>query len=126
MQYDNLLVNKPEHETQSVNVSYTDNQKLVQDSIIQDVLAESEIQKVTIANDKALELYDQGNHQAAEKMLMDNKSRLEELSGSMKSAALKARLDSQIENNNIMAEAVLNEDEFVSRKIITEKQFRYR
>lgn len=124
LQYDNLLVNKPEHETQSVNVSYTDNQKLVQDSIIQDVLAESEIQKVTIANDKALELYDQGNQQAAEKMLMDNKSRLEELSGSMKSAALKARLDSQIENNNIMAEAVLNEDESVSRKIITEKQFK--
>ena len=124
LQYDNLLVNKPEHETQSVNVAYTDNQKLVQDSIIQDVLAESEIQKVTIANDKALELYDQGNQQAAEKMLMDNKSRLEELSGSMKSAALKARLDSQIENNNIMAEAVLNEDESVSRKIITEKQFK--
>lgn len=123
LKYDNLLVNKIEHQTQSVNIAYTNNQKLVEDSIIQDVLAESEIQKVTIANEKALELYDQGMQEQAEMMLIENSSRLASFSDIIVSPSSKARLDGQIEKNNIMADAVKNQNRNVSRKIITQQQF---
>ena len=123
LKYDNLLVNKAEHETQLVSIAYTDNKKLVQDSISQDVLAESEIQKVTIANEEALSLYDKGMHAEAEEMLMQNSSRLASFSNMMISPSSKARINSQIEKNNIMVDAVKNQDSNVSRKIMTEQQF---
>ncbi|WP_086364923.1 vWA domain-containing protein [Gilliamella apis] len=123
LKYDNLLVNKAEHETQLVSVAYTDNQKLVQNSIIQDVLAESEIQKVTIANEKALELYNQGMQAEAEKILMENSNRLASFSNTIVSPSSKARLKSQIEKNNIMVNAVQTQNSDISNKIMTQQQF---
>ena len=123
LKYDNLLVNKAEHETQLVSVAYTDNQKLVQNSIIQDVLAESEIQKVTIANEKALELYNRGMQAEAEKILMENSNRLASFSNTIVSPSSKARLKSQIEKNNIMVNAVQTQNSDISNKIMTQQQF---
>ncbi|PXY92922.1 vWA domain-containing protein [Gilliamella apis] len=123
LKYDNLLVNKAEHETQLVSVAYTDNQKLVQNSIIQDVLAESEIQKVTIANEKALELYNRGMQAEAEKILMENSNRLTSFSNTIVSPSSKARLKSQIEKNNIMVNAVQTQNSDISNKIMTQQQF---
>ena len=123
LKYDNLLVNKAEHETQLVSIAYTDNKKLVQNSIIQDVLAESEIQKVTIANEKALELYNRGMQAEAEKILMENSNRLASFSNTIVSPSSKARLKSQIEKNNIMVNAVQTQNSDISNKIMTQQQF---
>jgi len=106
-----------------VSVAYTDNQKLVQNSIIQDVLAESEIQKVTIANEKALELYNRGMQAEAEKILMENSNRLASFSNTIVSPSSKARLKSQIEKNNIMVNAVQTQNSDISNKIMTQQQF---
>lgn len=122
LSYDNLLRNKAEHETQFVSVAYTDDKKLVKDSMIQEVLAESEIQKVTIENEKALEYHNLGRFQEAEDILIENSKKLSSISNSVSSEEAKQRLRGQIEKNNIMADAA-KADKDVFNKISAEKQF---
>ena len=61
LKYDNLLENKTENETQEVRISYTKDKKMVDDAIHQDVIVETELQKVALENEKALELYNKVN-----------------------------------------------------------------
>ncbi|KFA59009.1 hypothetical protein A9G48_02655 [Gilliamella sp. wkB18] len=124
-EYDNLRTKKTEKKTDTIKIAYTDRQEVVDDAILQDVVAESEIQKVTLENEKALELYNQGNLDAAKKILDDNSKMLEshalKLSNSAPEASI--RLKEQMEKNKIMADAVYKEDEKIYRKQMAEKQY---
>lgn len=125
LKYDNLLTNETENETQQVKIGYTNKPEVVKDSVIEDVVAETEIQKVTLENEKALEMYNAGDKAAAQKMLEDNRNRLMSISASMSSDSsdAKARLSQQASKNKAMAAAIETTDEKVYRKQSTEMQY---
>lgn len=125
LKYDNLLANKTENQRQLVKIGYTNKPQVVKDSVIEDVVAETEIQKVTLDNEKALEMYNAGDKAAAQKMLEDNSNRLMSIGASMSadSAEARGRLSQQASKNKAMADAIETTDEKVYRKQVTETQY---
>ncbi|OCG00833.1 vWA domain-containing protein [Gilliamella sp. wkB112] len=125
LKYDNLLANKTENQSQLVKIGYTNKPQVVKDSVIEDVVAETEIQKVTLDNEKALEMYNAGDKAAAQKMLEDNSNRLMSIGASMSadSAEVRGRLSQQASKIKAMADAIETTDEKVYRKQVTEKQY---
>lgn len=126
LKYDNLLENRSENETQVVKIAYTDKPEVVNQSIAEDVIAESAIQKVTLENEKALELYNQGKLQEAKQLLQSHADQLQQLSESYMIQAPEAssRLQQIIIDNKEMADTIEKEDGNVYRKKMTEKQFK--
>ncbi|OCG08796.1 hypothetical protein A9G13_01675 [Gilliamella sp. wkB178] len=125
LKYDNLVANKTENQSQLVKIGYTNQPQVVKDSVIEDVVAETEIQKVTLDNEKALEMYNAGDKAAAQKMLEDNSNRLMSIGASMSADSAEAigRLSQQASKNKAMADAIETTDEKVYRKQVTEKQY---
>ncbi|SCB86824.1 vWA domain-containing protein [Gilliamella intestini] len=125
LQYNNLLENKTENETQVVKIAYTDNQDVVNKAIVHEVVAESEIQKVALENEKALKLYNEGKLEEARQLLQENSKKLRDRADmlSEREPEVSSRLKEQMDKNNIMADAILTDDENTYRKKVTEKQY---
>jgi Ca-activated chloride channel homolog len=125
LKYDNLLENKTENETQVVKIAYTDNQDVVNKAIVHEVVAESEIQKVALENEKALKLYNEGKLEEARQLLQENSKKLRDRADMLSESEPEAssRLKEQINKNDIMADAILTDDENSYRKKVTEKQY---
>lgn len=125
LKYDNLLENKTENETQVVKIAYTDNQDVVNKAIVHEVVAESEIQKVALENEKALKLYNEGKLEEARQLLQENSKKLRDRADMLSESEPEAssRLKEQINKNDIMADAILTDDENFYRKKVTEKQY---
>lgn len=122
LKYDNLLENKTENETQVVRISYTKDKKMVDDAIHQDVIVETELQKVALENEKALELYNQGKRDEAQQLLRENGEALKAISSQSPTMSMsdKERIENQARKNKTLAESVQNPD---FSKTLTEEQF---
>ena len=122
LKYDNLLENKTENETQVVRISYTKDKKMVDDAIHQDVLVETELQKVALENEKALELYNQGKRDEAQQLLRENGEALKAISAQSPTMSMsdKERIENQARKNKTLAESVQKPD---FSKTLTEEQF---
>ncbi len=122
LKYDNLLENKTENETQEVRISYTKDKKMVDDAIHQDVLVETELQKVALENEKALELYNQGKRDEAQQLLRENGEALKAISAQSPTMSMsdKERIENQARKNKTLAESVQKPD---FSKTLTEEQF---
>ncbi|WP_334324627.1 vWA domain-containing protein [Gilliamella apicola] len=122
LKYDNLLENKTENETQVVRISYTKDKKMVDDAIHQDVLVETELQKVALENEKALELYNQGKRDEAQQLLRENGEALKAISSQSPTMSMsdKERIENQARKNKTLAESVQKPD---FSKTLTEEQF---
>lgn len=122
LKYDNLLENKTENETQEVRISYTKDKKMVDDAIHQDVLVETELQKVALENEKALELYNQGKRDEAQQLLRENGEALKAISAQSPTMSMsdKERIENQARKNKTLAELVQKPD---FSKTLTEEQF---
>lgn len=72
VEYDDLVNKKATNYNDIVSILYTNQPEVVKKAIVEDVLAESEIQKVTLQNEKASELYHQGDIDSAKKMMKDS------------------------------------------------------
>ncbi len=122
LKYDNLLENKTENETQVVRISYTKDKKMVDDAIHQDVIVETELQKVALENEKALELYNQGKRDEAQQLLRENSEALKAISAQSPTMSMsdKERIENQARKNKTLAESVQKPD---FSKTLTEEQF---
>lgn len=122
LKYDNLLENKTENETQVVRISYTKDKKMVDDAIHQDVIVETELQKVALENEKALELYNQGKRDEAQQLLRENGEALKAISAQSPTMSMsdKERIENQARKNKTLAESVQKPD---FSKTLTEEQF---
>ena len=122
LKYDNLLENKIENETQVVRISYTKDKKMVDDAIHQDVIVETELQKVALENEKALELYNQGKRDEAQQLLRENSEALKAISTQSPTMSMsdKERIENQARKNKTLAESVQKPD---FSKTLTEEQF---
>ena len=122
LKYDNLLENKTENETQVVRISYTKDKKMVDDAIHQDVIVETELQKVALENEKALELYNQGKRDEAQQLLRENGEALKAISSQSPTMSMsdKERIENQARKNKTLAESVQKPD---FSKTLTEEQF---
>jgi Uncharacterized protein containing a von Willebrand factor type A (vWA) domain len=122
LKYDNLLENKTENETQVVRISYTKDKKMVDDAIHHDVLVETELQKVALENEKALELYNQGKRDEAQQLLRENGEALKAISAQSPTMSMsdKERIENQARKNKTLAESVQKPD---FSKTLTEEQF---
>ena len=122
LKYDNLLENKTENETQEVRISYTKDKKMVDDAIHQDVIVETELQKVALENEKALELYNQGKRDEAQQLLRENGEALKAISAQSPTMSMsdKERIENQARKNKTLAESVQKPD---FSKTLTEEQF---
>ena len=122
LKYDNLLENKTENETQVVRISYTKDKKMVDDAIHQDVIVETELQKVALENEKALELYNQGKRDEAQQLLRENSEALKAISTQSPTMSMsdKERIENQARKNKTLAESVQKPD---FSKTLTEEQF---
>ena len=122
LKYDNLLENKTENETQVVRISYTKDKKMVEDAIHQDVIVETELQKVALENEKALELYNQGKRDEAQQLLRENSEALKAISAQSPTMSMsdKERIENQARKNKTLAESVQKPD---FSKTLTEEQF---
>lgn len=122
LKYDNLLENKTENETQEVRISYTKDKKMVDDAIHQDVVVETELQKVALENEKALELYNQGKRDEAQQLLRENGEALKAISAQSPTMSMsdKERIENQARKNKTLAESVQKPD---FSKTLTEEQF---
>ena len=122
LKYDNLLENKTENETQVVRISYTKDKKMVEDAIHQDVIVETELQKVALENEKALELYNQGKRDEAQQLLRENGEALKAISAQSPTMSMsdKERIENQARKNKTLAESVQKPD---FSKTLTEEQF---
>ena len=122
LKYDNLLENKTENETQVVRISYTKDKKMVDDAIHQDVVVETELQKVALENEKALELYNQGKRDEAQQLLRENGEALKAISSQSPTMSMsdKERIENQARKNKTLAESVQKPD---FSKTLTEEQF---
>ena len=122
LKYDNLLVNKTENETQEVRISYTKDKKMVDDAIHHDVVVETELQKVALENEKALELYNQGKQDEAQQLLRENGEALKAISAQSPTMSMsdKERIENQARKNKTLAESVQKPD---FSKTLTEEQF---
>lgn len=125
LNYDNLLKNKSENETQLVKIAYTNEPEVVKKAIKEDVVVESEIQKVTLDNERALDLYNRGNIAEAKQLLEANSNKLQEATSnvSQNSPEARARLEQQLSKNRIMADSIEKTDAKVYRKQVTEMQY---
>ena len=122
LKYDNLLENKTENETQEVRISYTKDKKMVDDAIHHDVVVETELQKVALENEKALELYNQGKRDEAQQLLRENGEALKAISAQSPTMSMsdKERIENQARKNKTLAESVQKPD---FSKTLTEEQF---
>lgn len=122
LKYDNLLENKTENETQVVRISYTKDKKMVDDAIHHDVVVETELQKVALENEKALELYNQGKRDEAQQLLRENGEALKAISAQSPTMSMsdKERIENQARKNKTLAESVQKPD---FSKTLTEEQF---
>ena len=122
LKYDNLLKNKTENETQEVRISYTKDKKMVDDAIHHDVVVETELQKVALENEKALELYNQGKRDEAQQLLRENGEALKAISAQSPTMSMsdKERIENQARKNKTLAESVQKPD---FSKTLTEEQF---
>ena len=122
LKYDNLLENKTENETQVVRISYTKDKKMVDDAIHHDVIVETELQKVALENEKALELYNQGKRDEAQQLLRENSEALKAISAQSPTMSMsdKERIENQARKNKTLAESVQKPD---FSKTLTEEQF---
>ena len=122
LKYDNLLENKTENETQEVRISYTKDKKMVDDAIHHDVVVETELQKVALENEKALELYNQGKRDEAQQLLRENGEALKAISSQSPTMSMsdKERIENQARKNKTLAESVQKPD---FSKTLTEEQF---
>lgn len=122
LKYDNLLENKTENETQEVRISYTKDKKMVDDAIHHDVVVETELQKVALENEKALELYNQGKRDEAQQLLQENGEALKAISAQSPTMSMsdKERIENQARKNKTLAESVQKPD---FSKTLTEEQF---
>ena len=122
LKYDNLLENKTENETQEDLNSYTKDKKMVDDAIHHDVVVETELQKVALENEKALELYNQGKRDEAQQLLRENGEALKAISAQSPTMSMsdKERIENQARKNKTLAESVQKPD---FSKTLTEEQF---
>ena len=122
LKYDNLLENTTENETQEVRISYTKDKKMVDDAIHHDVVVETELQKVALENEKALELYNQGKRDEAQQLLRENGEALKAISAQSPTMSMsdKERIENQARKNKTLAESVQKPD---FSKTLTEEQF---
>ena len=92
------------------------------DAIHQDVIVETELQKVALENEKALELYNQGKRDEAQQLLRENSEALKAISTQSPTMSMsdKERIENQARKNKTLAESVQKPD---FSKTLTEEQF---
>lgn len=126
--YNDLLNKKVEKENQTVNIAYTNKQDVVDKAVDPNIIAESEIQKVILANDEAVALYNQGKTEEAKSLLTVSAEKLSEESMRYMGIAPEAseKMKAQMGINQALADAIEKDDAKVARKKMVEKQFQSR
>lgn len=126
--YNDLLNKKVEKENQTVNIAYTNKQDVVDKAVDPNIIAESEIQKVILANDEAVALYNQGKMEEAKSLLTVSAEKLSEESMRYMGIAPEAseKMKAQMGINQALADAIEKDDAKVARKKMVEKQFQSR
>lgn len=123
VEYDDLINKKTITHNDRVSIAYTNQPQIVKQAIIEEVLVESEIQKVALDNEKVLELYKNGEIEKAKKMMKDTSTNFSLMSSDIGSAKTSARISTQMEKNQIMLDAIEDDDADIYRKKATELQF---
>lgn len=121
--YDNLVSKQAEQYQAQVKIKYTDQVDLVKQSVIEEVVIDSEIQKVALENEKAMQLYNSGELSEAKQKLDDNTARLKALSMQMSNSSAVNKALEQAEINQSMAADMQTKDADRYRKEVTEQQY---
>lgn len=121
--YEDLVNQQPINYQDYIILTYTDQEDDVKKNRVEAVLAESEIQKVTLENEKALQLYNQGNITEAKELIIENANKLKVLTSSFASPEASSRALEQAEKNEIMADSIDEDSSDVYLKKATEFQF---
>ncbi|CFQ49757.1 von Willebrand factor type A domain-containing protein [Yersinia frederiksenii] len=119
--YLNLSSKRQDNVNERVIVSYSKSVAKVSDAVLEEVLAESEIQKTALANDEAIRLIDAGNKEEAKKVLESNAAALGSMSFSSPVAERKVRESTTKQLK--LAEDIDSKDAATYRKELKEQNY---
>ncbi len=97
--YNNLSSKKDDKFDQAVNVRYSKSKEAVSKAVVEDVLVESEIQKVALANEEAIKLMDAGKKKEAKAMMDASANSLNSLQVTSPASLQKAKQNAQAQQD---------------------------
>ncbi|QIQ22067.1 vWA domain-containing protein [Zophobihabitans entericus] len=121
--YDNMATRQSESQTETVMIEYSSSEQKVKEAVIETVLVDSEIQKMALENERALELYNQGQVAEAKAVMNNSTEKLRIISSTLQSAPAVTRAMDRVEANAIFADEMETKDQSIFMKEMTESQY---
>ncbi|WP_058910590.1 vWA domain-containing protein [Entomohabitans teleogrylli] len=119
--YNNLATQKKETRQEQVAVRYTRSAEQAKEAMVEEVVAESAIQKAAIESERAIRLMDEGKMEEAKSVLGQSAVALESIPLSAPAAI--ERVQKSAEMNRIQAEKMQTENKDVMRKSLKEQNY---
>lgn len=122
--YDNLQTSKKDNLENRIDIAYSKSGQIVKQAVQEEIVVDSAIQKANIENEKAITLLDEGKKDEANRIIQQNASTLDALSGSVSSPSAKLKASNSAVENKKLSEDLDSKSEAVSRKSMKENTYK--
>lgn len=119
--YSNLATKRKDTYRETLALRYSGSKDEVKQSIVEDVLVDSAIQKTVLENERAIQLMDEGKMGEAKAVLDESARQLEALPVATPSA--RAKVQGSVQMNKGMSAKVMSDEKSVSRKALKEQTY---